>query len=154
MKKHTIILLLTASIISFAFGRVWEKQQQNDLESNIYKQTEVNKSSGDWGSIYMYNNEKTTTYGTSSMLTAVLDFLPEQQLQPPHQHAEEEYSFIISGSGTWVLNGVESEIKEGDLMYAKPWDWHGIKNSSKTDTLKFFVMKWQSKGVKAPEMKK
>src|SRR6185503_15800248 len=29
------------------------------------------------------------------------------QLQPPHQHADEEFQYVSAGSGTWVLNGVE-----------------------------------------------
>lgn len=152
MKKNIIFLLLLACVGSFAMGTIWEKVQKKDLESKIYKQAEVKKSTGSWGSIYVYTNDQTITYGTKNMLTAVLEFLPGEQLQPPHQHAEEEYSFIISGSGTWSLNGVESEIKKGDLMYAKPWDWHGIKNTSK-DTLQFFVMKWNNKGIELPELK-
>ncbi len=82
----------------------------------------------------------------------MLEFLPEKQLQPPHEHAEEEFQHVISGSGTWTLNGKESPIKKGDLMYAKPWDMHGISNTS-SDTLKFFVMKWVNKGVVKPVKK-
>jgi mannose-6-phosphate isomerase-like protein (cupin superfamily) len=83
------------------------------------------------------------------MLTAVLEFLPGKQLQPPHQHAEEEFQYVIEGSGTWTLNGIESPITKGDMMYAKPWDIHGISNTS-GDTLKFFVVKWLNKGVAEP----
>lgn len=153
MKKITVFLLLLICIGSFAAGTFWQKTQQDAIESNIYKQAKVKKSTGDWGSIYMYTDDQTTTYGTNSMLTAVLEFLPGKQLQPPHQHPEEEFSFIISGSGTWSLNGVESQITKGDLMYAKPGDWHGIKNTGK-DTLQFFVMKWSNKGVELPMISK
>jgi len=87
------------------------------------------------------------------MLTAVLEFLPGKQLQPPHRHTNEEFQYIIEGSGTWFLNGKETPILKGDLMYAKPWDMHGISNTS-TDTLKFFVMKWINKGVTKPVLNK
>jgi mannose-6-phosphate isomerase-like protein (cupin superfamily) len=145
MNKKWLSALLAVSLISFAAGTVWERGQ-NTLESQIYRQSEVKESTGDWGSIHIYTHDETITYGTENMLTAELEFLPGKQLQPPHQHAEEEFSFIIEGSGTWSLNGEESEIHKGDLMYAKPWDWHGIRNSG-TDTLRFFVVKWNSRGV-------
>lgn len=151
MENKSLIVLLFASIISFIAGNAWQKNMAEEpLESTIYRQAEVSKSSGDWGSIFMYNNDETETYGTENMLTAVLEFLPGQKLQDPHQHAEEEFSFIIDGSGTWSLNGEDVPIKKGDLMYAKPWDWHGIENTG-SDTLRFFVVKWNNKGVDRPE---
>lgn len=153
MKRWHIPVVMICSIISFAAGTLWQvRNSKPDLESHIYKEDLVRKSSGNWGSIYMYTSDSTATYGTTSMLTAVLEFLPGKQLQPPHEHAEEEFQYVISGSGTWTLNGKESPIKKGDLMYAKPWDMHGISNTS-SDTLKFFVMKWVNKGVVMPVKK-
>jgi len=151
MKKHSVlVLILFTSILSFAGGIIWkEKHSSADIVSHIYKRAEAKKSTGNWGSIYMYTNDSISTYGTQSMLTAVLEFLPGKQLQPPHQHANEEFQFIIDGSGTWFLNGKETPIQKGDLMYARPWDIHGISNTG-TDTLKFFVMKWINKGVPEP----
>ena len=153
MKKQSVLLLtLVTSVFSFAGGVIWsQKKPAGDIESHIYKRDETKKSTGGWGSIYMYTNDSVSTYGTESMLTAVLEFLPGKQLQPPQQHVNEEFQYIIEGSGTWFLNGKETPIKKGDLMYAKPWDMHGISNTG-TDTLKFFVMKWISKGVKKPAM--
>ena len=153
MKKQSVLLvMLVTSVFSFAGGIIWvRKKPAGDIPSHIYTKEEVKKSTGSWGSIYMYTNDSISTYGTESMLTAVLEFLPGKQLQPPHQHANEEFQYIIEGSGTWFLNGKETPIKKGDLMYAKPWDMHGISNTGK-DTLRFFVMKWVNKGVKKPVM--
>jgi quercetin dioxygenase-like cupin family protein len=149
MKRNSILLLLLITgILSFAGGRIWEANRRRpDLPSHIYKKTEARKSSGNWGSIYIYTDDSTSTLGTESMLTAQLEFLPGQRLQPPHQHANEEFQYVMEGSGTWFLNGKETPIHKGDLMYAKPWDMHGIANTG-TDTLRFFVVKWNSKGVK------
>lgn len=142
--------MLVTSVFSFAGGIIWAgKKPADDIPSHIYTKEEAKKSTGNWGSIYMYTNDSVSTYGTESMLTAVLEFLPGKQLQPPHQHANEEFQYIIEGSGTWFLNGKETPIKKGDLMYAKPWDMHGISNTGK-DTLRFFVMKWLNKAVKKP----
>ncbi|MBK5270700.1 MAG: cupin domain-containing protein [Bacteroidia bacterium] len=155
MKKQFVLLLtLVTSMLSFAGGIIWKENKPSpDIVSHIYKKTEVKKSSGSWGSIYMYTNDSTSTYGTKSMLTAVLEFLPGKQLQPPHQHENEEFQYIIEGSGTWFLNGKETPIQKGDLMYAKPWDMHGISNTG-ADMLKFFVMKWINKGVEKPAQNK
>lgn len=154
MKKSFFLLLLPLCILSFAAGIVWESRKTPaDIVSNIYRQAEARKASGDWGSIYIYTDDSTSTYGTESMLTAVLEFIPGKQLQPPHQHANEEFMFIIEGSGTWFLNGKESTLRKGDLMYAKPWDMHGISNTG-TDTLKFFVVKWENKGTAKPVLHK
>jgi mannose-6-phosphate isomerase-like protein (cupin superfamily) len=151
MKKQFVLLLvLITSLLSFAGGILWSRKPlEEDIKSHIYTKEEAKKSSGSWGSIYKYTDDSTSTYGTESMLTAVLEFLPGKQLQPPHQHANEEFQYIIGGSGTWFLNGKETPIKKGDLMYAKPWDMHGISNTG-TDTLRFFVVKWNNKGVKKP----
>ncbi|MEI9943858.1 MAG: cupin domain-containing protein [Chitinophagaceae bacterium] len=149
-KQYVLILLLITSLLSFAGGIVWNnKAPKEDIGSYIYKKTEARKSSGDWGSIWIYTNDSTSTYGTESMLTAELEFLPGKRLQPPHQHANEEFQYVMEGSGTWFLNGKETPIHKGDLMYAKPWDLHGISNTGK-DTLRFFVVKWNNKGVPKP----
>jgi mannose-6-phosphate isomerase-like protein (cupin superfamily) len=148
MKKSWVLLLtLIVSAIAFAGGYTW--RAAGDIPSRIYTQAEAKRSAGNWGSIYMYTNDSTTSYGTSSMLTAMLEFLPGKQLQPPHRHANEEFQYVISGSGTWFLNSKETPIRKGDLMYAKPWDLHGISNTS-GDTLRFFVVKWNNKGQPLP----
>lgn len=146
-----IILLLAMGAFSFAAGAAWENQKSPaaDLESRIFRQAEARKSAGDWGTIRIYTDEITPTYGTDGMLTAELEFLPGKQLQPPHRHAEEEFQYIIEGNGTWFLNGKEHPLKPGDLMYSKPWDLHGLSNTG-TTPLRFFVVKWSSKGVEKP----
>lgn len=148
MKKITIlILLLSISAFSFFAGSVLgEKKQAKAIESRIYRQAEVKTSGGDWGTIDIYTDDQTLTYGTKNMLTAVLEFLPGKQLHPAHQHSEEEFAYVIEGNGTWSLNGVESPIKPGDLLYAKPMDMHGIDNTGETP-LKFFVVKWNTRNL-------
>ena len=150
MKLPRLIPLLLTGAIGFAAGVAVEKPAQPpDLGSRIYRLADARKGGGDWGTIYTYTSEGTPTLGTESMLTAELEFLPGKQLQPPHQHVNEEFQYSIEGSGTWYLNGKETPIQKGDLMYAKPWDVHGIANTG-TTPLRFFVFKWISKGVEKP----
>lgn len=120
------------------------------LVSAILARADARLAGGDWGTIRLYTEEATATVGESTLLTAELEFKPGQQLQPPHRHAEEELQYVISGAGTWFLNGVESPIEPGDLMYAKPWDWHGISNVNSDTPLRFLVVKWKAKGAEVP----
>ena len=144
MKKPLLIpfLFIVTAVLSFAVGIAVERSgQPATLESCIIRKSDAKKSTGAWGSIHIYTPDSTVTTGTESMLTAELEFLPGKQLQPPHQHANEEFQYVIAGTGTWFLNGKEIPLQTGDLMYAKPGDPHGITNTS-TEPLRFFVMKW------------
>jgi mannose-6-phosphate isomerase-like protein (cupin superfamily) len=144
--RHGIAVLFIAAL-SFVAGAGLEKHHLPPvLQSQIFHLADARKSTGNWGSISIYTEDRTPTRGTDSMLTAELEFLPGQRLQPPHRHAEEEFQYIIEGTGTWFLNGKETPIQKGDLMYAKPGDLHGISNTS-AEPLRFFVVKWISKGT-------
>ena len=150
MTTRYLLSLAALCAASFFAGTLWAaKPEPTELQSRIFRATDARASGGSWGTIHIYTPDGTPSYGTSSVLTAQLEFLPGQQLQPPHQHPDEEFQFVIEGNGTWSLNGKEQELKPGDLMYSKPWDWHGIRNSG-DKPLKFFVFKWKSKGVPEP----
>lgn len=143
---HLPIVLLTA-VASFAAGAAFEHNAQGaPLESCIIRQADASQSFGDWGSIKVYTKDSTMTAGTRSLLTAELDFFPGKRLQPPHQHPNEELQYVISGTGTWHLNGRDIPLEPGDLMYARPGDLHGIANTG-TAPLRFLVVKWISRGV-------
>ena len=130
-------------MVSFFAGTLWaQKPVKPPLESHIWKAADARRSTGSWGWISIYTEDGQPSAGTSSVLTAELEFLPGKQLQPPHQHADEEFQYVIEGSGTWSLNGKEFPLQAGDLMYSKPGDWHGIRNSG-DKPLRFFVFKWK-----------
>jgi quercetin dioxygenase-like cupin family protein len=143
-----IVMALMAG--AFFAGALWaQKPEKAPIESHIYPAGSARASKGEWGEIHIYTEDGTPTFGTSSLLTASLTFLPGKQLQPPHQHPDEEFQYVIEGEGTWSLNGKEQPLHAGDLMYTKPWDWHGIRNSG-DKPLKFFVFKFRARGVPEP----
>jgi quercetin dioxygenase-like cupin family protein len=148
MKTIQLLAVLLIAAASFTAGILWEQRQAQaaSLESRIIRKTDAKKSTGTWGSIETYTAEGTPTVGTNSMLVAELEFLPGKQLQPPHRHANEEFQYVISGRGTWHLNGQDLPLQAGDLMYAKPGDLHGIANTG-TKPMRFLVVKWISKGA-------
>ena len=57
---------------------------------------------------------------------------------------------ITEGEGTWHLNDKDLPARKDDVVYAAPWDFHGLTNTG-SKPLTFFVVKWGSKGLKAPE---
>ena len=121
-----------------------------DLRTKVFTEDEVVKEELAWGTFTIYTPEDgTSTYGTENMLTAVAEIKPGMEIHPPHQHSAEEFLFVIEGEGTWSVEGEEFEAKAGDLLYAYPWDWHGITNTGETP-LRFFVVKWDNKGVLRP----
>ena len=147
MRMPIVIALMAAS---FSAGTLWaQKSGQAPLESHIYSAGDARTSKGEWGEIHIYTEDATPTFGTRSLLTASLTFLPGRQLQPPHQHPDEEFQYVVEGEGTWSLNGKEQPLHAGDLMYTKPWDWHGIRNSGDRP-LKFFVFRFRARGVPEP----
>jgi mannose-6-phosphate isomerase-like protein (cupin superfamily) len=135
-------------ILAFAAGTLFSAQRRDAMSSAIVPQSQAQKQDSDWGSLYTYYEGE--SFGTKDGLYAVAVIKPGQQIHPPHEHAEEEYLMVLGGSGTWHLNGKESAAKAGDVLYAKPWDVHGINNSGK-EPLRFVVWKWNNKGVAAPK---
>lgn len=144
MKPSTLFLYLGTAALAFAAGAALERRQHPAaLASCILRQSEAKKSGGAWGSIRIYTPDRTATEGTDSLLTAELEFLPGQRLQPPHLHPDEEVQYVISGRGTWHLNGRDVPLEPGDLMYTRPGDLHGIANTG-PEPLRFLVVKWRS----------
>ncbi len=142
--------ILSFGLACFTAGVLWaQKPDKPLLDSHIWSAADTRTSKGDWGEINIYTEDAQPSYGTASVLTASLTFLPGKRLQPPHQHPDEEFQYVIEGEGTWFLNGKEQPLHAGDLMYSKPWDWHGIRNSS-DKPMRFFVFKFRSRGVPEP----
>src|SRR5690348_11603318 len=134
-----ICVLIASLMAAFFAGALWgARPVPAPLESHVYSAADARTSRGEWGEIHIYTEDGTPTSGTNSLLTASLTFLPGKQLQPPHQHPDEEFQYVVEGEGTWSLNGKEQPLHAGDLMYSRPWDWHGIRNSGDRP-LKFFV---------------
>lgn len=53
---------------------------------------------------------------------------------------------IGSGTGEIVINGVTSQVKAGDMMYAEANVLHGIVNTGSTSMV-FYFTKFMAKGA-------
>jgi mannose-6-phosphate isomerase-like protein (cupin superfamily) len=136
-----------ALALVFIAGMLFADQPAKPLVSDIISGEKAQKAEFDWGSFYTYYQGE--TYGTKDILTGVAVIKPGWEIHPPHVHVEEEYLVVTEGEGTWHLNGKSFPAQKGDILYAAPWDIHGIKNTGETP-LTFVVWKWNNKGVELP----
>lgn len=131
-------------ILTLTAAAAFVNQGAAPKPSSIVSEKDAKRQDFEWGTLYTYDEGE--NYSSRDGLAAVAVIKPGQQIHPPHQHAEEEYVIVTQGTGVWSLNGRERPAAAGDMQYAAPWDMHGIRNTG-TTPLRFFVWKWNGKGV-------
>lgn len=110
--------------------------------SAIVSQSAVAEDAAPWGSFFPYFTED--THVLKPVLVGVAKIDAGQQIHPPHRHADEEYLMVTKGRGIWYLNGEESPAQEGDILFARAWDYHGVK-AAPDSPLEFVVFKYSSR---------
>lgn len=116
-------------------------------ESVILSESDVQTSPGAWGTFYAYFAED--THSLKPVLVGVAKIKAGQEVHPPHRHADEEYLMVTKGRGEWYLNGETRPAKEGDILFARAWDYHGVK-AAEDSPLEFVVFKYSGKHGPAP----
>ena len=149
MSKKMAASMAFITIVAFIAGFL-VAQEDNTIHSAVISLNKAQNQKNDWGVFYTYFCGE--TYGTKDVLTGVAVIKPGMQIHPPHIHAEEEYLMVTEGTGSWHLNGKDFPAQKGDILYAAPWDIHGITNSS-NEPLEVVVLKWNNKGMKLPVQK-
>ncbi|WND02015.1 cupin domain-containing protein [Temperatibacter marinus] len=129
--KNTFTACLIA-VVSLTVGA-------EDNETSVVSESQSHQQQENWGKLFTYFTGKTTS--TKDLLVAVADIKPGMEIHPPHEHGEEEIMMILEGEGLWHIKGKEFPAKKGDIMFSKPWEIHGIKNTGEK-TLRFVVWKW------------
>ena len=115
--------------------------------SMILSESDVPIDAADWGDFLPYFTDD--THVLSPVLVGVAKIKAGQQIHPPHRHADEEYLMVTKGEGIWSLNGEERRAKEGDILFARAWDYHGIR-AANDSPLEFVVFKYSGKAIEAP----
>jgi mannose-6-phosphate isomerase-like protein (cupin superfamily) len=116
-------------------------------ETRVVSAQEARSETSDWGTFRIYFTGETR--GTRDGFAGIADIKPGQEVHPAHRHAEEEYLLITQGSGTWTVNDRVFPANTGDMLYAAPWDLHGIRNTG-SGNLKFVVWKWNAQAMPTP----
>ena len=65
---------------------------------------------------------------------------PHSRTHAPHQHAEDEFFFVLEGTAQFYLNGDSVTVKPYSSFYCPSNSVHGISNPGDT-TLKYLVIK-------------
>jgi quercetin dioxygenase-like cupin family protein len=89
-----------------------------------------------------FNEEKFTKrviFNNGNSTAFVLNFLPGQTL-PAHKHpGAEVYLLVVSGNGTIIIDGSESEITETDLIHTGEDEELSFANTS-NDRVSLYVV--------------
>lgn len=137
MKYYKILLsIFLLAISSYVFSAI------STLESAVITTKTAKTQHFEWGTLITYFVGETA--GTKDVLSAVAIINPGMEIHPPHKHSEEEYLMVLEGTGTWTLHDKDLPAQAGDILFSKPWDLHGLKNTG-TKPLKFVVFKWNNK---------
>jgi len=120
--------------------------QAQDMPSFVLPQQKAATEQGDGWIFYQYYND--ATVGTTQSLVGMAVLNAGKEIHPPHRHSDEEFLLVTQGEGEWSVKGEVFKAEAGDLLYAAPWDSHGVKNTG-SEALVFVVFKWQSAGVTA-----
>ncbi|WP_342430049.1 cupin domain-containing protein [Neobacillus sp. FSL H8-0543] len=70
----------------------------------------------------------------------VLNFLPGQQL-PVHKHpGTEVYLYVVTGTGTIIINGEETQVTEADLIHVGGEEEMAFNNSGSEPVSLYVVL--------------
>jgi mannose-6-phosphate isomerase-like protein (cupin superfamily) len=70
---------------------------------------------------------------------------PGASPHPPHQHPEEEFLIVASGTGEIECAGETTKVGPGAVMYCAGNTLHGITNTG-TVPMTFYWSKWLARG--------
>lgn len=141
MKHAALALLIGAGIAALpAYGV--------DIDTGVMPRAEAEVDKGDGWTFYRYFTG--SSFGVERTLTGMAVIEAGREIHPPHVHADEEYLLVTQGQGEWSVKGETFSASAGDMLYAAPWDEHGVKNTGETP-LVFVVFKWHSKNTPVPE---
>lgn len=92
---------------------------------------------GDKFSVLVGRHEST---GSSEHHTVAIVKLPPNTKSEEHYHNEREESYyVVSGIGRAIIDGIESKIQGGSLVYTKPKEKHSFINDGKVDFIYLII---------------
>ncbi|MEO2074146.1 MAG: cupin domain-containing protein [Bacillus sp. (in: firmicutes)] len=90
-----------------------------------------------------YSEERFTkrvVYKKGETTAFVLNFFPGQQL-PTHKHpGTEVYIFVVTGTGTIMIDGKETEVSEADLIHVNSEEEMSFNNNGNEPVSLYVVL--------------
>ena len=74
-----------------------------------------------------------------ALATGLVTLEPGAQPHPPHRHPEEEIMIVGEGTGEFFLEGVTTQVKTGDMVFAEANVLHGVRNTGETRMTFYFI---------------
>ena len=108
------------------------------LESSVVKADGLRPEGAAPGAkAYVHFNEPTKQL--AALASGFVTLEPGAQPHPPHRHPEEEIMIVGEGTGEFSVNGVATQVKTGDMVFAEANVLHGVRNTGKTQMTFYFV---------------
>ncbi|WP_347564312.1 cupin domain-containing protein [Bacillus sp. MM2020_4] len=89
-----------------------------------------------------YSEERFTKrviYKKGETTAFILNFMPGQQL-PAHRHpGTEVYLYVVTGNGTIIIDGAETEVAEADLIHVTSEEEMAFNNNG-SEPLSLYVV--------------
>ena len=127
-------ILLAVSILAGSANVVAEV---DSLETQVIRYEDRVVDPRDWGAFEGYFGGNTSANGAVRVSKGTIN--PGEWPHPPHQHDAEEIIHILSGEGTWFLNGEELPASAGDMVFIASQDPHTLKNTG-MEPVEFLVI--------------
>ncbi|HTF61406.1 MAG TPA: cupin domain-containing protein [Edaphobacter sp.] len=117
---------------------VYTKSDGSLLESSVVKADGLRPEGAAPGAkAYVHFNGPTKQL--AALASGFVTLEPGAQPHPPHRHPEEEIMIVGEGTGEFSVNGVATQVKTGDMVFAEANVLHGVRNTGKTQMTFYFV---------------
>lgn len=73
-------------------------------------------------------------------------YLNPGETYPAHNHPAWEVYYVVEGEADWYVNDEKQRVTPGSVIFHRPYDVHGWKNTSKTKELKLVYIWWSETG--------
>ena len=123
-------------------GAVSTEFSAHKLPEGVLDMTTVEPLTLEGQKVFIYYNGPTDQLSGVSAGACVLE--PGMSPHPVHQHPEEEFMIVASGTGEIECGGRITAVGPGAVMYCAGQVVHGITNTGKVP-LTFYWSKWLGK---------
>jgi quercetin dioxygenase-like cupin family protein len=108
------------------------------LQSSVVKAESVRPEGAAPGAkAYVHFNGPTRQL--AALASGLVTLEPGAQPHPPHRHPEEEIMIVGEGSGEFSINGVATQVKTGDMVFAESNVLHGVRNTGQMRMTFYFI---------------
>jgi quercetin dioxygenase-like cupin family protein len=79
------------------------------------------------------------TQQLAALASGLVTLEPGAQPHPPHRHPEEEIMIVGEGTGEFSIDGIATQVKAGDMVFAESNVLHGVLNTGQTLMVFYFI---------------